>query len=231
MRSSYAPSFSKARSTRPLRRVLGSACAVVTLGALGLFAPAPQAHSTVVQRCTAGNGAVVYTDGACAALGARPAPMRTELIHRLASEARIDAGSAFDADGLSFAGVAPTAGAPVRRSPAAGCARTPTQLARDLRGSFALGDVNRLAESYHWTGMSTREGERTLDRLGRLIGQQAIASRYYAAQIASLDDDGWTDAARGGDAGILQVVFAGDGVQQAIEFDVHRYQGCYFVSF
>ena len=46
-----------------------------------------------------------------------------------------------------------------RRSAAAGCARTPTQLSMDLHGSLALGDVNRLAESYHWVGMTQAQSK------------------------------------------------------------------------
>lgn len=225
-----SPRFARAVST--IRRVLASSCAVAVLAAAGLIAPVPPAHSAIVQRCTDDTGSIIYTDGACAAIGAVPAPMRIDLVNRLASEARREGGDFLSGTGDSaLAMVAPADGGAARRAAADGCARTPTQLARDLRGSFALGDVNRLAESYHWTGMSNREGQRTLDRLGRLIGHRAVASRYYAAQIASLGD-GWGDLdARGGGAGILQVVFADDGAQQAVEFAVHHYRGCYFVSF
>ena len=208
---------------------------LATLGAMlacvvaGLFVPAPPAHSAIVQRCTASDGSALYTDGACAAFGAQPAPMRAELINRLASEARAEGRE--DVDLAALTGVAPALEARPRRAAADGCARDPRQLARDLRASIALGDVNRLAESYHWAGMSTRAGQRTLDRLARLIGRQAVASRYFAAQFAGLDAGGWREPTRGGDAGILQLVLAGQGMQQAIEFDVHRYQGCYFVSF
>ena len=62
----------------------------------------------------------------------------------------------------------------------------------DLRASLAMGDVNRVAESYHWLGMSTREGERTIDRLQALTGKPVVDSHYFDAQIqmASLDDAG-----------------------------------------
>ncbi|HET6434828.1 MAG TPA: hypothetical protein VFG18_03895 [Xanthomonadaceae bacterium] len=212
----------------PSRRAWNAFALACLVAVPALLAVAPPARSTAVQRCATADGAIAYTDGACAAIGARPAPMRIELIGRLVSEARRE-GREPDLPG-ALAGDEATS-APARRSPSDGCARTPRQLARDLRGAFALGDVNRVAESYHWAGMSNREGQRTLDRLGHLVGRRAVASRYFAAQIASLGDDGWGDGPRGGDAGILQVVFADDGMQQALEFDVHRYRDCYFVSF
>ena len=72
-----------------------------------------------------------------------------------------------------------------RRGPGSGCARTPTQLAMDLRGALGLGDVNRVAESYDWVGMSNKQGQRTLDRLQQLIGRPVIDSHYFDAQITS----------------------------------------------
>ena len=217
-----------------------SVAAACLIGMLGMGLSVPQAarsapSATIIERCITAGGGSVYTDRPCAAFGARPAPLSGELLARLASERRIAAlqGEADASVPTSLDDVAPSAeAAPGRRSAAAGCARTPQQLGEDLRGSLALGDVNRLAESYHWVGMSYRQGERTLDRLARLLGKQALDSRYYAAQIASLSDDG-IDAgdSRGGDGGILQLVLAGRGAPSVVEFDVHRYAGCYFVSF
>lgn len=217
------------------------AVAAGLIGMLGLgLSLSPSARSapsaTIIERCIAAGGGSVYTDKPCAAFGAHPAPLSGELLARLASDRRVAAlqGDSDASLPASLDDVAPsTEAAPGRRSAAAGCARTPQQLGDDLRGSLALGDVNRLAESYHWVGMSYRQGERTLDRLAHLLGKQALDSRYYAAQIASLADDGSVDASdsRGGDGGILQLVLAGRGAPSVVEFDVHRYAGCYFVSF
>ena len=106
----------------------------------------------------------------------------------------------------------------------------------DLRGSLALGDVNRVAESYHWVGMSSRQGERTLDRLQALVGKPVLDSHYFDARIGAGSDAGGVelashDGAVGGDAGMLQLVLGGDDARSAIDFDVHRYAGCYFVTF
>jgi hypothetical protein len=184
-------------------------------------------------RCMTADGGSLYTDKACASAGARPAPMSTALIARLVSEAHVAHEQGVDASLPPGVEPGTTPPAAIARRPAAdGCAHTPRQLAADLRGSLALGDVNRLAESYHWVGMHTRDGRRTLDRLAHLIGKQAIDAQYYAAQIASLSDEAsLSDGGRGSDGGILQLVLAGHDAPSIVEFDVHRYAGCYFVRF
>lgn len=195
---------------------------------LGLASTSPaRSASGVIVRCTTADSASIYTDQPCAFSGGRPAPMSTALVARLVSEAHVAHEQGVKAALPLGAGtdVPPSAGI-TRRPAAEGCARTPHQLAADLRGSLALGDVNRLAESYHWVGMHSREGKHTLDRLAHLLGHQAVDSQYYAAQVASLSDE-----TRGGDGGILQVVLAGRGAPSVVEFDVQRYAGCYFVRF
>ena len=201
-----------------------------TLLLAGTPAPAPLHAASAILRCQSRDGTLVYTDRACGAFGAKAAPIPGELLGRIyRDEARFDT----DADAsITLAKVAPVG----RRSASGGCARTPTQLAMDLRGSLALGDVNRVAESYHWVGMSSRQGERTLDRLQRLVGKPVLDSQYFDAQIGSASEAGGAmlasnDASIGGDAGMLQLVLGGDDARSAIDFDVHRYAGCYFVTF
>jgi len=203
---------------------------IVALG-LVLATPARSAPGVIV-RCTTPDGGSVYTDRACAFSGARPAPMSGALVARLVTEAHIARDQGVDAGlpvGVEATGTMTAPGTLARRPATEGCARTPHQLAADLRGSLVLGDVNRLAESYYWVGMHTREGRRTLDRLAHLLGHPAIDSQYYAAQVASLSDE--VGGARGSDGGILQLVLAGDGAPTVVEFDVQRYAGCYFVRF
>lgn len=215
-----------ARRHRRVRLLLPALWAVLFVLAFGSATPARSA--SVVVRCMTADGGSLYTDQACASSGARPAPMSTALMARLISEAHIAREQGVDATLPLGAGIdaAPSTGV-TRRPAAEGCARTPRQLAADLRGSLAIGDVNRLAESYHWVGMRAREGRRTMGRLAHLLGHQAVDTQYYAAQIASLSDD----ASRGGDGGILQLVLAGQGAPSIVEFDVHHYAGCYFVRF
>jgi hypothetical protein len=201
-----------------------------TLLLAGMPAPAPLRAASAILRCESADGTLVYTDKACGAFGAKAAPIPGELLGRIyRDEARFGG----DADSSMPDAPASSTG---RRAASGGCARTPTQLAMDLRGSLALGDVNRVAESYHWVGMSSRQGERTLDRLQALVGKPVLDSHFFDARIGAGSDAGGVelasnDGADGGDAGMLQLVLGGDDARSAIDFDVHRYAGCYFVTF
>jgi hypothetical protein len=105
----------------------------------------------------------------------------------------------------------------------------------DLRASIALGDVNRVAESYHWVGLTTREGERVLDRLQRMAREPVADSHYFGAAIASpLDADAVEIASAGtgpGSAGMLQLQLGRGAGISVVDLDVERYAGCYFVRF
>lgn len=211
-----------------LRSVFGFAAALVLLTAMPATAPV-QATSAIL-RCQSPDGTLVYTDKACSAFGAKSAPISGDLLTRIYR----DESHYADASQELATQVPPPA---ARRDPSGGCARTTTQLAMDLRASLAMGDVNRVAESYHWVGMSSREGERTLDRLQALTGHPVLDSHYFDARIGSAGLDG-SDASAlasnddiGGDAGMLQMVLGENASRSAVDFDVHRYAGCYFVTF
>jgi hypothetical protein len=198
-------------------------------------AAAPVHATSAILRCQSADGSMVYTDKACSAFGGKTVPIPGELLTRIARD------EARHADGYADAGIPPAAELPIaRRSASSGCARTPTQLAMDLRGSLASGDVNRVAESYHWVGMSSRQGERTLDRLQGLTGRTVVDSHYFDAQIRmSTSLSAMPDASMlasdasgiGGDGGVLQLVLGDDAARSVIDFDVHKYAGCYFVTF
>lgn len=205
------------------------AVAVLLLSALPAAVPV-QATSAIL-RCQSPDGTLVYTDKACSAFGAKSAPIPGDLLTRIYhDESRY-------ADGAEIPAAALPAAA--RRDPSRGCARTTTQLAMDLRASLALGDVNRVAESYHWVGMSSDQGERMLDRLQALTGRPVLDSHYFDARIGAATLDGMdagalaSNADIGGDAGMLQLVLGGarDAARSAVDFDVHQYAGCYFVTF
>jgi hypothetical protein len=199
----------------------------------------------VLLRCRAPDGTIGYTDRNCSVFGAQAVPIDADLVVRIARdrayEARLQAAAAgadaaFDMDSATMVqgGLAATdagAGAaapPGRRSPTSGCARSPSQLANDLHASVALGDVNRIAESYHFAGMSTAAGERVLDRLQHYAGRPVVDTRYYGTTLAMAG----TDAGEGATTGMVQLVLAEDGsVADAVDFEVERYAGCYFVSF
>lgn len=208
--------------------VLAAFLATATFASLPLV-PAVQAGSGI-QRCESAGGEAIYTDKACATFGAKAVPMSGELLVRLANpETRAPDGSLEDSDG-----VVAVAAAPGRRSVAAGCARTPTQLAMDLRGAFALGDVNRIAESYHWVGMSHAGAMEVMQRLEQLERNTLVDTHYFDATIGSAFAS-YADSSGGqvdGAAGILQATFSDDGrVASITDFEVQRHAGCYFVRF
>ena len=207
--------------------VLAAFVATVAFASVPMV-PAARAGSGI-QRCEAGNGEAIYTDKACATFDARAVPMSGELLVRLAKEE--SHGSGRMPDGISNDVVAP---APGRRSVADGCARTPTQLAMDLRGAFALGDVNRIAESYHWVGMSHAGAMEVMARLEQLQRNTLVDTHYFDATIGS-GLAAYADASAApvdGGAGILQATFSDDGRMASItDFEVLRHAGCYFVRF
>lgn len=204
--------------------------AALSVALLAAVPVSPPAHATTgIVKCAAPDGSVVYADHACAAYGAKTVPIAGELLTRIArDEARSP--DATDSIGDDMVPVS------ARRSVAAGCARTPTQLAMDLRAAIALGDVNRVAESYHWVGLTTREGERVLDRLQRMAREPVADAHYFDANITSspLGDDAIEIASAGpgpGLAGTLQLQQGqGSGVS-VVDLNVERYAGCYFVKF
>ena len=205
------------------------AAAALTLVCAAIPAPAPVQAATSLQKCRSADGSIGYTDGNCRVFGNDSTVISSKLL---------DDPAAPSPDGFPLAGEAIQASAPGRRSPADGCARTPTQLAMDLHASLAMGDVNRVAESYDWAGMSNEAGQRTMDRLQALIGRPVLDSRYLDASfglvgsgsmLASAD----TSVPVAAGSGMLQILLGdGDGSHAtSIDFDVHRYAGCYFVAF
>ncbi|WP_159015532.1 hypothetical protein [Cognatiluteimonas profundi] len=193
---------------------------------------APVQATTAIQRCASADGSMVYTDKACSSLGASNVAIPGALLTRIAHEEARFANTA--GDDAVMPAVAPSSLR--RRSPASGCARTPTQLAMDLRGALVLGDVNRVAESYDWRGMSSKQGRQTMDRLQRLIGKPVLDSHYFAAQIALAGDADVgsllaSNSGDGGDGDVLQLVLGDHASRSAIDFDVHKTLGCYFVHF
>lgn len=205
------------------------ACCAVLLGLAPVASPVHAAP--LVQRCESPKGEIIYTDVACAALGARPLPMRGELLNRIEAERGREEGGSAAAE--RSAGRLSASGQPPRlRSPADGCARSATQLAMDLEGAFLIGDLNRVAGSYHWFGIPSQQAQHVFGRLGRMEADTLVQARFYDAAIgggyAQLTDAG--SPAADGD-GIMQLIFEKAGTVQTVDMQVHRYRGCYFVRF
>lgn len=210
-------------------KTLPFAACLTALCALVLPAPQPAQAGTGLVRCEGANGEVIYTDKACAAFGARHVPISGELLKRLASDR--DPGTLTDLDGPAATSLP---AAPGRRSPAAGCARSPRQLARDLHGALALGDINRVAESYHWIGHTHAQAQPVLARLERLGARPLQDVQFFDATIGATsfaDASAPASARRDGMAGVMQLELGGDTAHEVVDFDVQRYAGCYFVRF
>lgn len=183
-----------------------------------------------IQKCTAPDGTAVYTDVPCTQIGASPAAFSTELDLRLSSER-----SRMLAADPSLASTAPlgmqTRAGAGRRSLAAGCARSATQLAMDVQASMSLGDVNRLAESYHWVGMSHRESLPVMQRLERMTHARVIAAQVYGGGTMGLQFADASGEMHEPQAGTLLLTVQDDGAQRSLELNVQQYAGCYFMRF
>ena len=229
------------------KSAIALAIAVSAAAAVAPGSPvASQAHAAGIQRCVGPDGIPLYTDQPCAAHQAKPAPLPGELSARLvvARQAEVAAGGSAG-PGAGYADAATPlaphalqspgaqASAAGRRSPADGCARSPTQLAMDLQGAFALGDVNRIAESYHWAGMSHGAAMQVMQRLERLGRSTLVDTQYYDATILSAGVGTWADAGASLDtgAGVMQLTLGGEGGAGVVDLEVERYEGCYFVHF
>lgn len=208
-------------------KTLPLAACLMALCALALPAPQPAQAGTGLVRCEGVNGEVIYTDKACAAFNAKPVPISGELLTRLASD-RDPATLPALVDGSGA-----TLPAPGRRSPADGCARTPAQLARDLHGAIALGDVNRVAESYHWVGHTHAQAQPVLARLERLEHRPLQDVQFFDVRTgaAALDARASTAMRSNGMAGLMQLAIGHGAAYEVVDFEVRRYAGCYFVRF
>ena len=127
--------------------------------------------------------------------------------------------AAFDADRT-------VASAPTNRRPvSSGCAATPEQLASDLQASLAIGDVNRVAESFDWAGMRNDQAQQIFRQLERMsASQQVVDADYFEATIrygGTLADT----------SGMRQLTFASAGNTNVDDFEVTRQNGCYFLRY
>jgi hypothetical protein len=201
--------------------------------AAALTAPAArdvQAAYTGIQKCRAADGGVVYTDKPCDAFGARPEAMSTDLGVRLSSESMQAAEAGLDMD-MEGAVVPSAQGAPTgRRSLAAGCARTPTQLAMDVQASIGLRDVNRLAESYHWVGMSHEQAMPVMRQLEALTRTQVLGSQVHSMSMGLQFADASGEMMEP-QAGTLLVSLHADEGPRTVQLNVQQYAGCYFARF
>jgi hypothetical protein len=117
-----------------------------------------------LRRCIAADGTSIFTDRRCQDLHAQEDDIRS--------------------------GSAPRRGASLLR--VRSCARNQDDLLFGVRAALENHDVNRLAEFYHWTGMSNAAGYQLMDRLARfsdrpLVDVQLMSSRAQAAYDSPYD--------------------------------------------
>lgn len=105
-----------------------------------------------VHRCTMPDGTAVYTDRACAAVGA------SERVPR---------------GGLGAGGVRVYRG---------GCARNLQDLVYEMTTAIDAGDVNRLAGVYHWVGVSGTASVGIMDRLAQVVRRPLVDILPVAAR-------------------------------------------------
>jgi len=197
--------------------------ALVTVPAL---LPDMDVQASPIQRCASG-GSVIYTDKACGALGAQPAPMSATLIRGLVAAERENArlGTTTEEQENARAYLAARRGG-------AGCAHSPEQLQLLLRGAVSMGDVNRIASAYNWAGMGSAQAKSVLTRLEGLAKSPVTSTNYYNASIGQAALATMSPAvlsSGSGSAGFMQLVQGGG--TQVTEFEVNKLAGCYFVSF
>lgn len=131
---------------------------------------AVQAQSAI-HRCIGSDGGVIFTDRPCADMHA--------------SERAI---------------AAPATAVKTTTTPVSGvkifarsCAHSPDDLLFGVRLALEAHDVNRLAEFYHWTGMSTAAAYQLLDRLGSFSRRPLMDVQLVSSVDAKNGQDAGAD--------------------------------------
>jgi hypothetical protein len=193
-----------------------------TLLALLLFAAAglpAGAHATThVSRCATGDGASVYTDGSCRAIGGHPVPMSANLVRSLAREGALAQDSNFRSTGTPTRAGGPGSALQRHQLGDATCPRTPAELASRLRNSLGDGQVNRLASLYDWHGQSSRQAKPILARLERMSAQPLLDGQYFG------------EGGSGDSGGTVQLVQGAQGAATVTEIAVNRRAGCLLLA-
>lgn len=219
-----------------MRALSAPVSALLTALAFAALLPATPRSAeagTGVIRCERPDGTRVYTNEGCGHFGASSVPISADLANRIVSERRAEVRATALQSGMDPAQplaafeakstlTAPAVTGP--SPPISGCARTPRQLAQDLQASVAIGDVNRIAESFDWAGMQSRQADRVMDQLAALADRSIVGAEYFDVSIGTSTDA--LDA-----AGLMQITFRGGGGMVIDDFEVRRDSGCYFLRY
>jgi len=187
---------------------------LVTLSALSLFIEAAPAQQGGARRCTMVDGTTLYTDKACADLGAVPRLPRTS-----DSDSRLNL----------YRG---------------GCSRTLSDLVYQITSAINAEDVNRLAGVYEWSGASNASAHRTLNRLEAIVKRplvDIIAVRPAPpplldedGRIVDYNSDGYypRTSVRQRPIGLrLEQTLANGSTPSRTVFGLRRHYNCFWVTF
>src|SRR5207342_1612275 len=105
------------------------------------LAPPAHAAESHVSRCETGDGASVYTDGSCRAVGGHPVPMSANLLRNLVREGALGGSTNFRPTGTPERAGGPAPDKGEHQLGDATCPRTPAQLAGRLRTALGDGQV------------------------------------------------------------------------------------------
>lgn len=127
------------------------------------LAALPSVAAAEIRRCVMPGGNVVHTDRSCSSLGG-------------VEQFRPDPGRAYSA-----------------RLYYGACAATLPDLLYELTSAIDSRDVNRLAASYHWPGLSGRNANATMDRLDDIAARPLLDLRLVTTEVATEPpaDDPW----------------------------------------
>ncbi|GAB3729002.1 hypothetical protein GCM10028794_03010 [Silanimonas algicola] len=177
--------------------------ASLLLFALGPGPAAAQAAPGALNRCVDAEGNAVYTDRACEALDARPAPTARPNPDTLPANAAV----------------------------ARDCARTPADLVAGVEEALAAGDGNRLAALYDWRGRSNAAANAVMPRLEAIAGSRLIEARAAHSAEGSNDAELAAEAADV-PPDRLRIVHAPDGLGtgETTEFRLVRAAGCWWLA-
>lgn len=114
-----------------------------------------------------------------------------------------------------------------------GCARNVQELVHEVSTAIDLGDVNRLAGVYHWTGMSGRNGNAVMERLQTLVGRPLL---HVAPVVHRPPPRAWSvlDDMRPmrppAPAALQLEQLQPDGAAARTTFNLHEHFGCVWLA-
>ncbi|HEU4814190.1 MAG TPA: hypothetical protein VFS99_08185 [Xanthomonadaceae bacterium] len=163
----------------------------------------PAPAGAVVRRCVMPGGNVVHTDRSCSSIGA-------------VEQSRHDPGPAFPS-----------------RLYYGSCARTLPDLVYELTSAIDSRDVNRLAASYHWPGLSGSVANATMNRLDELAARPLLDLRIVTTDVtpaAPPDDPFAIPEVRVRPTGLrVEQVLPDGNAQVTTMLGLHRHMDCWWV--